>query len=164
MRDRWLKIEEVFDHAVGLPETERTSFVRAACGDDTGLVNEIESLLVSAEGAQGALERAIGRVAASLNGPSPGARIGRYRLLDMLGAGGMGTVYLAERDDGEYRHRVAIKVLRTGFASPQLIARFRDERQVLAALEHPGIVRFLDGGRTENDLPYLVMEYVEGTP
>lgn len=162
--ERWQRIEEVFAAASLLPSPERGEYVRSICGDDTELSREIASLLESAEGAHAALEQTIRRGAASLCGPATGSRVGPYRILELLGAGGMGTVYLAERDDGEYRRAVAIKVLRAGFASPELIARFRDERQVLAALDHPGIVRFIDAGRTTDDLPYLVMEYIEGTP
>jgi non-specific serine/threonine protein kinase/serine/threonine-protein kinase len=92
-----------------------------------------------------------------------GQRIGAYRLIERIGAGGMGAVYRAQRDDDEFDHDVAIKLLRHhGPASPGAIARFRDERQILAALSHPNIVRLLDGGTTDAGLPYLVMEHVQG--
>ena len=85
-------------------------------------------------------------------------RIGPYRLVCELGRGGMGAVHLAVRDDDEYRNEVAIKLLQSGLETAEAVARFRDERQILARLEHPGIVRLLDGGSTEDRLPYLVME------
>jgi hypothetical protein len=91
-----------------------------------------------------------------------GRRVGPFRLLTLLGEGGMGAVYLAERDDAQFRHRVAIKILPHSVGSPEAVARFRDERQILAALEHPNIVRLLDGGSTDDGLPYLAMEHVEG--
>lgn len=80
-----------------------------------------------------------------------GRRIGPFRLIGLLGEGGMGAVYLAERDDAQFTHRVAIKILSHSVGSPEAIARFRDERQILAALEHPNIVRLLDGGSTDDD-------------
>jgi serine/threonine protein kinase len=90
-------------------------------------------------------------------------RIGPSRLIRLIGRGGMGAVYLAERDDQQFVHRVAIKLLPHAVGSPATIARFRDERQFLAALKHQNIVRLVDGGSTDDDLPYLVMEYIEGT-
>src|SRR5262249_46886587 len=86
-----------------------------------------------------------------------------YRIFELLGEGGMGAVYVAERDDAQFVKRVAIKVLPRAIESPEAIARFRDERQFLAALEHRNIVRLIDGG-TENDLPNLVMEHIEAKP
>jgi len=92
------------------------------------------------------------------------ARVGAYKLLDPIGEGGMGRVFLAERDDAAYQRKVAVKVLRHGLEGKHGIARFRDERQILAALDHPGIVKLLDGGTTEDGLPYLVMDHVAGVP
>src|SRR5580700_1316526 len=90
-----------------------------------------------------------------------GRRIGHYRLTQRIGEGGMGEVYLAERED-EFRQRVAIKLIRQGVSNPEVIRRFLIERQTLAALNHPHIVRLIDGGATANGVPYLVVEYVEG--
>ena len=88
-------------------------------------------------------------------------RLGPYRIVSMLGEGGMGAVYLAERDDDEFLQQVAIKVVR-GLLDPERVRQFRTERQILAWLEHPNIARLLDGGTTDDGLPYLVMEYVAG--
>jgi len=94
----------------------------------------------------------------------PDARIGAYRLVRELGHGGMGTVYLAMRDDDAFHKRVALKILRRGMDSEAIVRRFRTERQILAGLDHPNIARLLDGGTTADGLPYLVMEFVEGMP
>ncbi|MFL6216900.1 MAG: protein kinase domain-containing protein [Blastocatellia bacterium] len=90
--------------------------------------------------------------------------IGPYRILRKLGEGGMGVVYLAERDDAQYRKQVAVKLVKRGMATSFIVRRFRNERQILAALDHPNIARLLDGGSTEDGLPYFVMEYIEGKP
>ena len=95
--------------------------------------------------------------------PYQGRLIGHYRLGERIGEGGMGEVYLAERED-EFRKRAAVKLIRPGMASPEVVRRFVIERQTLAALNHPHIVRLVDGGATEEGLPYLVVDYVEGTP
>ena len=92
------------------------------------------------------------------------ARIGAYRIVREIGRGGMGVVYLAERADGEFRQRVAIKLIATTDADDPLHQRFLAERQILAGLEHPNIARLLDGGVTDDGRPYLVMEYVDGVP
>ena len=162
--ERWRRLDDLFTHAAELPAAEQAGFAAEACGGDAELHAELRSLLASAadtaDAAGGAIARTIGGAAAALTM----ARIGPYRVLGLIGEGGMGTVYLAERADAEYRRKVAIKVLRGDLASPHAVARFRDERQVLAALDHPGIVRLLDGGRTDDDVPYLVMEHIDGSP
>ena len=97
--------------------------------------------------------------------PNIGRGIGPYRVLKTLGEGGMGKVYLAVRADQQYVRGVAIKVMRSGFgSSPVMLGRFRTERQILANLDHPNIARLLDGGITQSRIPYLVMEYIDGTP
>ncbi|MCU0683206.1 MAG: serine/threonine protein kinase, partial [Polyangiaceae bacterium] len=162
------RVEELFDRASDLPEAERAAFLEEACAGDAALHLEVSSLLSSAEGARtllrGQVAAEAGHVASSRTGAQIGRRLGPYRLLSSLGEGGMGVVYLAERDDDEYKRQVAIKILQHGLGSPQAIARFRDERQILAALEHPGIVRLLDGDSTAEGLPYLVLERVDGVP
>ena len=100
----------------------------------------------------------------SFGGAWDGRRIGPFRILHLLGSGGMGDVYLALRADDAFNQRVAIKLVRTGVDSEEILLRFRHERQILAALDHPNIARLMDGGTTEEGLPYFVMDYVEGTP
>jgi tetratricopeptide (TPR) repeat protein len=165
---RWQRIEELFDSTLAAPEDERRAHLEQACAGDDDLRAEVESLLASATDAARSLrtvvEGAAGRLAAEATTAQLGRRLGAYRLETLLGEGGMGAVYLATRDDAEYDRRVAIKILRQGLPAADAVARFRDERQILAALDHPGIVRLLDGGSTDEGLPYLVMEHIEGIP
>src|SRR5262249_21315615 len=93
-----------------------------------------------------------------------GARIGAYRIVEKLGSGGMGSVYRAVRDDDQYQKQVAIKLIRLGLDTESIISRFRTERQILASLDHPKIERLLNGGTTEDGLPYFVMKLIEGLP
>jgi WD40 repeat protein len=166
--ERWKQIEEVFDRAIELSGDERAAFLDAACAGDADLRGELAVLLDSAAHASDSLHATIARGAQLLEQVATaslvGARVGAYRLREILGEGGMGTVYLASRDDAEYRRDVAIKILRPIGTSSALAARLRDERQLLAALDHPGIVRLLDGGSTDDGLPYLVMEHIDGVP
>src|SRR5882672_5848825 len=155
---RFLQLREIFDEAVLLPAAEWDPFLMAACGGDQNLLAEARELLrvhLQAE------TTATG----GLNGVPGGAQmIGPYRIVRELGAGGMGVVYLAVRDDGTFRKNVAVKVLKANLSDHDLVQRFQQERQVLANLDHPGIARILDGGQTADGLPYHVMEYVEGLP
>ncbi len=162
--ERWRQVESLFDQVADLPAAERGIQLDAACSDDLELRTEVESLLTALAGAPTRIHALIGQQAEDLTHPTMiGRQLGRYRMLEKLGEGGMGVVFLAERVDGEYRTKVAIKLLR-GLENHDSIARFRDERQILARLEHPGIVRLLDGGSTDAGQPYLVMEYVAGVP
>jgi eukaryotic-like serine/threonine-protein kinase len=163
--ERWRRIDDLFAQALERSDAERAGFLAAQCGGDDELLRELEVLLAAAPTAGAALDKLVAgeRHLLAINAVASrvGDRIGPYRLIRLLGAGGMGAVYLAERDDSQFTQRVAIKLLPHG--SDDTIARFRDERQILAALEHPNIVRLLDGGNTDDKLPYLVMEHIEGT-
>jgi hypothetical protein len=165
--ERWRRIETLFDQAMELPDGERHGFLDRACAGNPDLRRDVGALIASEPSAGAALRDAVASevvllATAAVTG-QVGRRIGRFRLLSLLGEGGMGAVYLAERDDAQFAHQVAIKILSHAVGSPQAIARFRDERQILAALTHPNIVRLLDGGSTDDQLPYLVMEHIEGT-
>jgi hypothetical protein len=161
----WQQIEEAFHEAADLPAAEQRAFIDAL---PTELRDEVASLLDSSEQATLVLRRTVeegaAEVATYTASAMLGERLGPYRVTELLGEGGMGSVYRAVRDDEEYTRVVAVKVLRHGLGSANAIARFRDERQILAALDHPGIVRLLDGGSTGGGAPYLVLEYVEGVP
>ena len=161
---RWDRVEALFEAAGDLPEREREAFVRREAAGDAGLVAETLGLLRHAAAA----EADWGESAAAFSEPlladtRQGDRIGAYRLDRQLGRGGMGTVWLAHRTD-DLRLRVALKVVRRGLDTADVRHRFRQERRILAALDHPNIARLLDGGVTPDGRPYFVMEYVEGEP
>jgi non-specific serine/threonine protein kinase/serine/threonine-protein kinase len=156
----WQRVKQVAGDALEQPDALRPAFVASACAGDTVLQQEVESLLRSTARAGDRLEA----LPAAITPLAPGTLVGPYRLVRELGTGGMGAVYLAERADDEFEQRVAIKVVRGGFASPFLLERVREERRILASLEHSNIARLLDGGATDTGLPYVVMEYVEGEP
>jgi serine/threonine protein kinase/tetratricopeptide (TPR) repeat protein len=161
----WHQVREILATALEMPPEERTGFVRRACGSDQDLYNEVESLLLHHDQADSLLENSpTARWLSFEPGAWIGKRVGAYKIVRELGEGGMAVVYLGQRDDEQFRKRVAIKMLRPGFYTAEIVDRFRNERQTLAALDHPNIVKLLDGGSTEEGLPYLVMDYVEGVP
>lgn len=157
---QWKSVKEAFHHALALPEAERHEYLTSL---DAGLRREVESLLLHDPG--DFLEKPAAEYAVELlcDEPAP-AQIGAYRILRELGRGGMATVYLAERADGQFQKRVAIKILHGGIVSPELKTRFLQERQLLADLDHPNIVRLLDGNVTEDGRPFLIEDHIEGSP
>jgi len=165
MPEKWEQVKELFALALEQEPAERSRFLRQACAGDDRLRVEVESLLSSFDGADTFLEDC---PAADLFTKQAraiaGKKIGAYRIVREIGRGGMAVVYLGERDDQSYRKQVAIKMVKPGIDTEQILQRFRNERQTLAALDHSNIVKLLDGGSTEDGLPYLVMEYVEGLP
>ncbi|HEX6198867.1 MAG TPA: serine/threonine-protein kinase, partial [Thermoanaerobaculia bacterium] len=179
--DRWDRMWGLFHEALDRPAGERGDFLAAACAGDPELRREVEELLASHEEAESGggpallATRSPGAPGAAAwpppaeggplgEGGRIGQRLGAYRLLRELGSGGMGVVYLAERADGELHRRVAIKVLPRGMETGESLRRFRQERQILARLDHPNIARLIDAGTTEDGCPYFVMEHVEGEP
>jgi serine/threonine protein kinase/tetratricopeptide (TPR) repeat protein len=167
MRDRWERIQEIFEGALEQSLPGRSEYLARACAEDQALRAEVESLLASDDGAAAALHALLAadlREVVEVDLSEAGTQIGPYRLLRELDSGGMGVVYLAVRSDQHYVQSVALKTLRKGATSPQLVRRFRTERQILASLNHPNIGAILDGGDTADGRPYLVMEYVEGQP
>jgi eukaryotic-like serine/threonine-protein kinase len=165
--ERWDRIQQVFLDIVDLPVSERDAVLTRECGGDVMLRLEVESLLKADTVGEGAIATAIGAEVSALledHAPLIGARVGSYRLLREIGRGGMGSVYLGERDDEHYQKLVAIKVVKRGMDSAEVLARFRHERQILAGLEHPYIARLIDGGTTSDGRPFFVMEYVQGLP
>jgi tetratricopeptide (TPR) repeat protein len=163
---RWKQVEDLFHQAADLPSAERDAWLDKACGSDAALKAEVCALLASDEAAPGFVQGKVDGAIAGFHAGQAGLqrRIGPYRLVSVLGRGGMGTVYLAERADDQYQGEVAIKLVRPGMDTEFFLARFRRERQTLARLEHPNIARLLDSGATEDGLPYLVMERVRGAP
>lgn len=171
--DRWQRIEELFFAALDLDAAARGELLSGASHADPEVAREVTAMLAAHECGEAGEEWGIERflLADPLADPKmdrPGSRIGSqvgvYRLVELIGRGGMGEVYLAERADGQFEQRVAVKLLRAGFDSSQAVARFRAEREILARLEHPHIARLLDGGVTTEGLPFLAMEYVWGEP
>jgi serine/threonine-protein kinase len=155
--ERWRLVTEVFHAALARDAARRGELLDQACVGDPALRAEVEEMLAAHRAAGGFGEGPVAAVSEAT--PS---HIGPYRVVRELGRGGMGTVYLAERNEPGLRRSVAIKVVRRGMDSAFVVARFRTERQILASLEHPGIARLYDGGATEEGLPYFVMERVEG--
>jgi serine/threonine protein kinase len=150
--ERWQRVKQIVGDALELGRDERPRFVAEMCGEDSTLQREVETLLGDDDPASGFLD--LDR--------APG-RIGPYRVVREIGRGGMGAVYLAERDDGQFEQRVAIKVIKRGMDTDAVLRRFFAERQILARLQHPNITRLLDGGMYDSR-PYFVMEYLEGRP
>ncbi len=161
----WQRIEPILDDLLDLPRSQQQGALEQACGGDLELKRELESLLPHSGSAgddgTNLVTLAPGRPGSEA--ATAGRRIGPYRVERLLGRGGMGSVFLALRVD-EFEKRVAIKLLRPGLSTAVVIRRFHHERQILANLDHPNIAKLLDGGTTEDGLPYFVMEYVEGEP
>src|SRR5215475_7110510 len=167
--ERWRQIESLYYTALDCDAARRAAFFDEACAGDEELRREVESLLAAHEPAEGflatpALKIATEQIAEEQARSIVGRQLGHYRLLSQLGAGGMGEVYLAARADDQYRKQVAIKLVKRGMDTDNILRRFRHERQILAALDHPNISRLLDGGVSEDGLPYFVMEYIAGSP
>ena len=185
--ERWQQIEDLFNAALETPEAERAAFLDKVCAGDAEL-HSLLTRLVKSDAEAGDFIEAMPPVSQatrlldstvslveppvlpyfgkSSGGPSGmiGRQIGAYKIERELGRGGMGEVYLAWRADNEFRKQVAIKLVRRGADSEFVVSRFRRERQILASFDHPNIARLLDGGTTEDGVPYLVMEYIEGQP
>jgi non-specific serine/threonine protein kinase/serine/threonine-protein kinase len=151
----WPEVESTLASALELPEAERLPFVERSCADEE-VRAEVESLLAVYERAQGFLT--------TPEPPGAGRRFGPYKITGEICRGGMGVVFLAERDDDQFQKRVAIKIVAAGAHDPESLRRFRSERQILASLEHPNIARLLDSGVADDGLPFIIMEYVVGTP
>src|SRR5271166_3782608 len=165
-RARWQKIQSVFAQVIDTAPAERTARLSEACGDDIDLRSSVESLLESDQRREDLLLHAIGEAAESLLEDHQdrliGTRVGPYRVVSILGHGGMSTVYRGERDDSQYQQTVAIKVLQHAALHPRLRSRLHSERHILATLDHPSIARLIDSGDLEDGTPYLVMEHVDG--
>ncbi len=168
MSGRWARVGEIFDAALREPPERRDAFLSEACGGDPELESEVRSLLASHDSAGEFLEP--GKLEISMppvllpEAPQAGQTIGSWKVIRPLAEGGMGIVYLVEREDGQYQQRGALKFIRHGLATDEMVRRFGRERQILASLDHPNMARLLDGGTTDAGLPWLVMEYVDGVP
>ena len=159
-KERQRRIFEIVDRAQELSGSQREDFLASACGDDAALRRDVENLLVDSEASPILVQPAF---SVHAEDGAVGRRLGPYRLVELLDRGGMGSVYRAERDD--FDKQVALKLIRRGLdGDVDLVRRFENERQILAHLDHPYIARLLDGGATDDQLPYFVMELVAGQP
>jgi eukaryotic-like serine/threonine-protein kinase len=171
--ERWRQVEDIFQTALDLGPQEREIYVAQACAEDVDLKRDVENLLSQHESAGALLEdplygdtelSALEAFVYEDEDPLIGRRLGAYRIEREIGRGGMGAVYEAIRVDKEFTLTVAIKLVKRGMDTDFVLRRFRKERQILAALDHPHIARLMDGGTTDDGLPYFVMEYIEGQP
>ena len=167
--ERWAQIRQIFDGALERKQQDRAAYLSVVCAGDAELRREVESLVASHEESEDFLSTPaadLNFLALDVSSASVPRvpRVGPYQLEKRIGRGGMGSVWLASRTDQEYQKKVAVKMVKRGMDSTEILRRFRMERQVLARLDHPNIARLIDGGSTADGLPYLVMEYVEGTP
>ena len=176
--DRRARVDALFDEALDQPEAARAAFLAQACADRPELRDEVEELLGLATAAGPDLDRGVAvgllqealaaEVSALAAGADHGRRFGPWQVVGDLGRGGMGNVYLVERADGQFQLQAALKLVRlgtdAGAAPAEIFFRFELERQILASLNHANIARLLDGGRSEDGRPFLVMEYVKGRP
>ena len=170
--ERWRQVEEIFQSALDLQPEARATFLAEACAADLSLKDHVEALLSQHDSAGGMLEQPLYGTT-ELNAlesfieevdPLIGRRLGAYRIEREIGRGGMGAVYEASRADNEFHKRAAIKLVKRGMDTDFILRRFRKERQILAGLDHPHIAGLLDGGTTDDGLPYFVMEFIEGQP
>jgi len=174
--ERWQQVKGVLHGVLELAPSERAVFLDRACNGDQALRQEVDSLLASED--ELAAEKKLGlefldepavAFPAAASGQNEeglwvGRRVGPYKILELAGMGGMGEVYRAIRDDDQYQKQVALKVVRAGQDSGFVVNRFKNERRILANLDHPNIARLLDGGTSEDGAPYFVMEFIEGQP
>ena len=169
---RWDRLKIILGEALEQNSSAaRIALVERRCGQDTNLLEEAESLLVEAEALlterTDSFEDCAQNAASTFWQEGPlrsGERVGAYVIVRELGRGGMGTVFLAERADGQFEKQVAIKILNRGADTAEILHRFRAERQILAKLDHPNIARLLDAGTTDDGLPYFIMDYIVGAP
>ena len=172
-KSRWERTKELLDAALSIPETQRAEFLATACAGDEALRAELESLLRAHANADGFLRSGDAGAVATIRPialriadtpiEGPGDRIGRYKLLQSIGEGGFGEVFMAEQLE-PIRRMVALKIIKAGMDTKEVIARFEAERQALALMDHPNIAKVLDAGATDSGRPYFVMELVRGVP
>jgi len=173
--ERWQQVKDLLQSVLELEPSKRAAFVAQSCNGDQELRQVVESLLAADDSPASDkklsefLKQPVFAAPASMASGemaevSAGRWVGPYKIIEQIGAGGMGEVYRAVRDDDQYRKQVAIKLVRTGQDSALVVSRFKNERQILASLDHPNIARLLDGGTTKEGAAYFVMELIEGQP
>ncbi len=164
-RERWQKVKKVLEAVLDKSPDERSEYLDKACAADEDLRREVEKLLEFEQLEADLLESDVASAVLENDFFAPnfnGKQIGNYKITEEIGTGGMGMVFLATRADGEFSQTVALKLIKRGMDSDAVLRRFFNERQILASLEHPNIARLIDGGTTDDGLPFFVMEYIEG--
>ena len=164
------RIRAIYEAALAKDAAERAAFLEQECQGDESIRREVELLLDAQQRVPDWLNGPLLALAPTFASPADsiprmeGRQLSGYKLVREIGRGGMGSVYLAERSDGAFRKQAAVKLIQPGMNSADILARFRQEREILASLDHPGIARLLDAGTTEEGFPYFVMEFVDGRP
>jgi len=162
---RWEQLQRIFESAIELPPLQRNEFLQEVCAGDREMYEEIKAMLDADSTRNSLLDRPIQESFSSMIGTDHiNKKIGPYKILKEVGSGGMGAVYLAKRIDGQFEQQVALKLIKPGIHSGDIVSRFEHERQILAQLQHPNIARLLDGGLSDDRMPYFSMEYVSGLP
>src|SRR5579864_1437572 len=166
--ERWLQIKELLGKALEMDPAARSRYLDQECRADVELRNDVERFLDAQDKAEDFLSKlpsldAVHEECAQLD-HRIGQFLGSYKLVGLIGEGGMGAVYRGIRADDQYEKEVAIKLVQAGHDSPTVMSRFRNERQILAGLDHPNVARLHDGGTTSQGVPYFVMELIEGEP
>ena len=172
--NQWNTIEAILDEALQLPKNKQQSYLKLACDGDSNLYEEVTALLAAIHSSEQTqfLQKASTEHKALIEDLARGKtcssfigrRIGVFKITEQIGFGGMALVFKAERDDGQFDQKVAIKLVRQAFRSEETLKRFQLEKQILAGLNHPNIARLYDGGVTDDGNPYLIMELIEGMP
>jgi serine/threonine protein kinase/tetratricopeptide (TPR) repeat protein len=166
---RWERVKEIFSAALEHDPAIRRAYIEQSCAGDGELLSEVASLIQAHEQTGDFIETPAAQHSLGLGPEAPpdawiGRRVGAYRIVAEIGRGGMSEVFRGVRADDEYHKEVAVKILRPGYGTRLLVERFRAEKQILASLDHPNIARILDGGSTDEGLPYLVMDFIKGRP
>ena len=157
----WNRVKQIFHEAVGRPAAQRDAFLAEACADDALVRSEVEDLLAAHDEVGDPKTASVADEGGAREIEGAGATIGRYKLLQRIGEGGFGVVYMAEQEE-PIRRRVALKIIKLGMDTKQVVARFEAERQALALMDHPNIAKVLEAGATDTGRPYFVMELVKG--
>lgn len=161
----WNKVQKLFDEALSVDKSDRITFLRERCKDDNDLFDEVISLLSADDEVHPVFDKPASElITADRKLNFVGQQIGNYKLIEEIASGGMGTVFLAERCDGVFDQKVALKIIKPGLSTIPIIRRFQHERQILANLQHPNIAKLFDGGITSDSRPFFTMEYVDGIP
>src|ERR1700739_318036 len=166
MKDQASRDEELFTESLGVPAGQRSTFLERACGDDAALLQRVKTLLKAHDSAGGFLEKSAQKIAIWARagvqvGEKPGDRIGCYKLLEQIGEGGGGIIFMADQEEPVHR-QVALKIIKPGMDTRSVIARFEAERRALSLMDHPSIAKVFDAGATESGRPFFVMELIRG--